>query len=128
MTKTTTVTVTKEPVIRQIDDLTNEILAKIKSGNYEEALSLSNNNLQELISVLILLRVKQDEKKLFACIWGSWDETAQNDYAPNTDINLLTFFGDNNGYQPEDISAISNLELGKEYNVTYGNHKVIRIS
>ncbi|MBC5774349.1 hypothetical protein H8S95_09780 [Pontibacter sp. KCTC 32443] len=64
--------------------------------------------------------------KIFLCKWGAWDEHAMNSYEPKTEEVSEDFFSDDNGYDPEEIEAIAVLEVGEQFDVTYGNHTVTR--
>jgi hypothetical protein len=67
-------------------------------------------------------------EKIFLCKWGSWDEYAMNSYSPDKTQEVdMDFFSDENGYEEEDLEAISNLEVGQVYNEVYGNHTIERL-
>lgn len=65
--------------------------------------------------------------KLFLCKWGDWDESAMNSYQPKTQEVTEDFFLDGNGYELEDIEAVTSLEVGEQYEEPYGNHIISRI-
>jgi|GEM_PF-3184970 len=67
-------------------------------------------------------------EKLFLCKWGSWDDDAMNSYTPDKSQEVgLDFFGDDNGYEEEDIEAVNSLKVGEVFNEVYGNHTIERI-
>jgi hypothetical protein len=67
-------------------------------------------------------------EKSFLCKWGSWDEYAMNSYNPDKTQEVgQDFFSDENGYEEEDLEAISKLQVGEIYNEVYGNHTIQRL-
>lgn len=49
-----------------------------------------------------------------------------NSYDPKTEEVPEDFFSDTNGYEQEEIVAISALKAGEQYDGRYGNHTVLR--
>lgn len=64
--------------------------------------------------------------KLFACVWGSWEE-GMNSYQPSADVRGIEEFTHELGYEDEDISNINALEIGEQHNASYGNHFIFRL-
>lgn len=50
-----------------------------------------------------------------------------NSYQPKKEEVGSDFFGDHNGYEESDIEGVEALNAGEKYDITYGNHTVLRL-
>ena len=67
------------------------------------------------------------EQKKFICKWGDWDDHAISSYKNREEEVPASFFSKANGYEEEDINAISLLHVGDKHDVSSGNQIVQRI-
>ncbi|GAA4435806.1 hypothetical protein GCM10023188_28150 [Pontibacter saemangeumensis] len=67
------------------------------------------------------------DKKIYICRWGDWDDHAINSYESREKEVSEDYFSDQNGYEQEDMNAISSLDIGERYDVGSGNQIVERI-